>query len=102
MTLEEIKNKFQSLGLLQEEAVFEAYDEGIFTYHLNKDDGTFYAIDIVNHDKAFFNKEKVCNLINDIGVYYLGFGHYKTDERGLESLIGETMELKLSDFLKKD
>lgn len=102
MTLEEIKNKFQSLGLLEEEAVFEVYSEGVFSYHLNNDDGTFYAIDVVNHKKTFFNREKVCNLINDVNVYHLSFGHYKVDEKGLETPINDLIQLKLSDFLKRN
>lgn len=101
MTTEEIKNKFQSLGLLKEEAVFELYAEGEFTYHLINKDGTFYSIGVINNQKLFRRKEKVFDLVNDIHVQYLSLGHYEVNQNGDESRIGDLIELKLSDFLKK-
>lgn len=89
--IEEIKQEFYRLGLLQKKANFSCYIDNMFTYEIkDKDDTCFHEISFIKEHATLMNKEKVVDLLEQENIFYLRhccFGPSGSfDEPGLKRL----------------
>jgi len=69
--IEEIKKEFYLIDALQKEGELEVFSDGIATYHLYEEDGSFHELCIINENASFFKKMKVIELLNLENTFYL-------------------------------
>jgi hypothetical protein len=105
--IEEIKKEMYLSGNLQREAVFQCYSENIFTYHLYDNDDendAFWELSIINTDADFFDKEKVCDLLDLQNTQYLSVRYYFVRDKlkggGYELFEGSLKVFKLADYVE--
>lgn len=76
--IEEIKKEFFLIGLLQYEAEFECYNDGIFSYYIY-DDSCMHEISIINNKATFMKKERVVDLLDLQHTVFLQHTIYNTE-----------------------
>lgn len=98
--IEEIKKEFFLIDALQKEAQFECYSDGVATYHLYDECGGFHELCIINENVTFFNKEKVCELLDFENSFYISHRYFaKLDPISKKTFeqLGETKTFRLVD-----
>jgi hypothetical protein len=104
--IEQIKKEMFLNGNLQKEASFECYSDGIFTYHIYDNDDvndSFWEICIINESADFFDKEKVCDLLDLDNTAFLRvryFGKLDKIVGGHELFKESVVTFRLSDYIE--
>ena len=76
--IEEIKKDFFFIGLLQHEAEFVCFNDGIFSYYIY-DDSFTHEISIINNNVTFMKKERVVDLLDLKNTIFLEHTIYDTE-----------------------
>jgi hypothetical protein len=104
--IEEIKKEMFLNGNLQREARFECYCDEIFTYHLydnNDENDGFWEFCIINKEADFFDKEKVCDLLDLQHTQFFStryFGKLDKIVGGHELFKESCKTFRLSDYIE--